>query len=199
MTVIGHGVLKREKQVVFNLFPCHGRFGFPSRSRFDEDIMTDIAGETIILNETGKGPFQVEAKAGSATFLMDEPVAAGGMGSGPNPYDLLSAAIGACSLMTVRLYASRKKWPLERVQVKVTHHRGNLNDKDRFVREIQLTGQLDDAQRARLREIAMHCPVSITMERGSDIETILLPPEASLGVPTNRCEHARDMHEACEE
>jgi putative redox protein len=161
--------------------------------------MTDTAGETIILNETGKGAFQVEAKAGSTIFLMDEPVAAGGMASGPNPYDLLSAAIGACSLMTVRLYASRKKWPLERAQVKVTHHRDNLNAKDRFVREILLTGKLDEAQRAKLLEISLHCPVSVTMERGSIIETTLLPPEASLGSPTNRCEHARDMNEACEE
>jgi putative redox protein len=161
--------------------------------------MTDVAGETIVLNETGNGPFQVQAKGGSGTFLIDEPAAAGGMGSGPNPYDLLSAAIGACSLMTMRLYARRKQLPLERIEVKVTHHRDNLKDKDRFVREIQLTGALDSAQRTKLLEIAMRCPVHMTMERGSEMETILLPPETKVGAPTNRCEHARDMNEACDE
>src|ERR1700722_17827293 len=140
--------------------------------------MTDAAGETIVLNETGNGPFQVQAKAGSGTFLIDEPVAAGGMGSGPNPYDLLSAAIGACSLMTVRLYARRQKWPLEHVRMKVTHHRDNLKDRDRFVREIELPGPLDEAQRARLLAISLRCPVHLTMERGADIETVLLPPDA---------------------
>jgi putative redox protein len=66
--------------------------------------MSDVAGETIVVDETGKGDFQVEVKAGTSSFLMDEPVQAGGLGSGPNPYDLLSAAIGACALMTIRLY-----------------------------------------------------------------------------------------------
>lgn len=116
-------------------------------------------GETIVVDETGRGVFQVEVKAGTSTFLMDEPVAAGGLGSGPNPYDLLSSAIGACTLMTIRLYARRKAWPLEKVRVKVTHHRDNLQDKDRFVREIELIGSLDGTQRARLLDIAMRCPV----------------------------------------
>jgi hypothetical protein len=58
-------------------------------------------------------------KAGTSSFLMDEPVQAGGLGSGPNPYDLLSAAIGACALMTIRLYARREQWPLEGVRLKV--------------------------------------------------------------------------------
>jgi putative redox protein len=88
--------------------------------------------------------------------------------------------------------------PLERIEVKVTHHRDNLKDKDRFVREIQLTGPLDPAQRAKLLEIAMRCPVHMTMERGSEMVTILLPLEAKVGAPTNRCEHARDMNEACD-
>ena len=105
--------------------------------------MTDVAGETIILEETKAGRFQVEAKAGTSSFLIDEPVAAGGTGLGPNPYDLLSAAIGSCSLMTIRLYAARKNWPLEHIRVKVTHYRDSLTTHDRFVREIQLVGPLD--------------------------------------------------------
>jgi len=157
--------------------------------------VADLAGETIVLDETKKGSFQVEARAGSSTFLIDEPVAAGGKGSGSNPYDLLSAAIGSCSLMTIRLYAARKNWPLERVRVKVTHHRDDLKDRDRFVREIQLIGPLDEAQRTRLLAISMRCPVHLTMERGSEVETVLMPETPA--VPTTLCEHARDMNEAC--
>src|SRR6202035_439549 len=112
--------------------------------------MSDIAGETILVDETGKGDFQVEVKAGTSSFLMDEPAKAGGLGSGPNPYDLLSAAIGACALMTIRLYARRKQWPLQCVRLKVTHHRDSLQANDRFVREIELVGPLSDVQRTRL-------------------------------------------------
>src|SRR3984957_20129351 len=121
--------------------------------------MSDVAGETILVDETGKGDFQAGVKAGPSSFWRDEPVQAGGLGSGPNPYDLLSAAIGACALMTIRLYARRKQWPLQRVRLKVTHHRDNLQAKDRFVREIELVGPLSDAQRTRLVEISMQCPV----------------------------------------
>jgi putative redox protein len=108
--------------------------------------MSDVAGETIVVDETGKGDFQDEVKPGTSTFLMDEPVQAGGLGSGPNPYDLLSAAIGACASMTIRLYARPKQWPLERVRLKVAHHRDSLQAKDRFVPEIESIGPLDEAQ-----------------------------------------------------
>ena len=156
------------------------------------------AGETIVVDETGSGAFQVEVKAGTSTFLMDEPIAAGGLGSGPNPYDLLSSAIGACTLMTIRLYARRKEWPLERVRVKVTHYRDNLQTKDHFVREIELIGAIDVQQRARILDIAMRCPVHLTMERGSIVETKLV--EEPLGITaTTLCEHARDIVEACDE
>lgn len=156
------------------------------------------AGETIVVDETGLGAFQVEVKAGTSTFLMDEPVAAGGLGSGPNPYDLLSSAIGACTLMTIRLYARRKDWPLERARVKVTHYRDNLQTKDHFLREIELIGTIDLDQRARLLDIAMRCPVHLTMERGSIMETKLVeePLEATA---TTLCEHARDVDEACDQ
>jgi len=160
--------------------------------------MSDGAGETILVDETGKGDFQVEVKAGTSSFLMDEPVQAGGLGSGPNPYDLLSAAIGACALMTIRLYARRKQWPLQRVRLKVTHHRDNLQAKDRFVREIELIGPLSDVQRTRLVEISMQCPVHLTMERGSIVETKLVETPLH-AMPTTLCEHARDANEACEQ
>lgn len=159
--------------------------------------MSNTGGETIVVDETGRGQFQVEVKAGSATFLMDEPVEAGGLGSGPNPYDLLGSALGACTLMTIRLYARRKQWPVEHVRVKVTHFRDSLTAKDKFAREIELVGPLDDAQRARLLDIAMRCPVHLTLDRGSNIETRLAPMAAA--APTTLCEHARDANEACEQ
>ena len=161
-------------------------------------MTSELTGETVVIDETGVGAFQVEIHAGSSSFLVDEPIKAGGLGSGPNPYDLLSAAIGSCTLMTIRLYVRRKQWPLEHVRVKVTHHRDSLETKDRFVREIELVGALDDAQRARIYEISMRCPVHMTMERGSIMETKLVEP-AMTAVPRTLCEHARDTSEACSE
>jgi putative redox protein len=159
--------------------------------------MIESQGETVVIDETGVGPFQVEAKAGSATFLIDEPLEVGGDGSGPNPYDLLSAALGACTLMTVRLYARRKALPLHRVRVVVTHHRPALGAKDRFEREIELQGDLDETQRAKILAIAMRCPVHLTLERGSEIETRLVPPPAPASAMTLG-HHARDIAEAGE-
>jgi len=159
--------------------------------------MNEPLGETIVIDETGIGLFQVEVKAASATFLVDEPLQAGGDGSGPNPYDLLSAALGACTLMTVRLYARRKALPLQRVRVMVTHHRPGLGAKDRFEREIELHGDLDEVQRAKILDIAMHCPVHLTLERGSEIETRLVPPPAP-AAPMTLGHHARDIAAAGE-
>lgn len=156
-------------------------------------------GETVVVDETGLGRFQVEARIGSTAFLIDEPVAAGGLGSGPNPYDLLSAALGSCTAMTIRLYAQRKAWPLSHVRVRAAHHRGALTARDAFNLDIALEGDLDETQRARLMEIAQHCPVHLTLARGADVAARLAPPEARLdsGAQT-RGAHMRNMVEACE-
>ena len=153
--------------------------------------------ETLVIDETKAGTFQVKVTAGSSTFLVDEPAAVGGLDSGPNPYDLISAAVGSCSLMTMRLYADRKKWPLERIRVKVTHHRDGLAGRDRFLREIQLFGALDEAQRARIVAISKRCPVHLTIERGSDVETVLLPNTPMDDPAIGSCEHMLNMSEAC--
>jgi putative redox protein len=159
----------------------------------------DAVGEAIVIDETGLGRYQVEARAGSSTFLIDEPIAAGGLGSGPNPYDLLGSALGSCTLMTVRLYADRKKWPLARVRVRVTHHRSALQARDVFAREIILEGPLDDTQKSRLIEVAERCPVHLTLHRGADVETTLVPGDQPLpDKPPTGCEHMKDMEEACE-
>lgn len=154
--------------------------------------------ETVLVAETGLGKYQVEARVGDAAFLIDEPVAVGGLGGGPNPYNLLASALGACTTMTIRLYANRKGWPLTKVRAAVRHSRTGLNARDSFALEITLEGPLDDTQRARLMEIAERCPVHLTLARGSDVKASLLPPPpapdpAAVGGPA----HMQCMLEAC--
>jgi putative redox protein len=153
-------------------------------------------GEGLVVAETGRGRFQVEAKTAASAFLIDEPIPDGGLGSGPGPYDLLSAALGACTAMTVRLYAERKGWPLKRVEVSVLHHRATLAARDLFDRTIDLQGPLDEEQRRKLMQIAERCPVHLTLERGADVRTTLSAAEPAPPQPA-ASEHMRDMEEAC--
>jgi putative redox protein len=159
---------------------------------------TNAAGEAVIVDETAAGLFQVQVKSGSSKFLVDEPVAVGGLGSGPTPYDLLSAALGSCTLMTIRLYATRKNLALSRVRVKVTHHRTGLEARDVFVREIALEGELDDAQKAKLLEIAERCPVHVSLHRSSDVQTRLVQTEPLMDNEASiNGEHMKIMEETC--
>ena len=154
--------------------------------------------ETITVTETGLGKYQVEARVGASALLIDEPVSAGGLGSGPNPYDLLGAALGACTTMTIRLYANRKGWPLKRVETLVRHSRAGLNAKDRFELDIALEGDIDAEQRARVLEIAERCPVHLTLARGSDVAARLMPvAEARAIRPDDGPAHMECMREAC--
>ena len=155
--------------------------------------------DAVTVTETGVGRYQVEVMAGGAAFLADEPVAAGGLGSGPNPYDLLASALGACTAMTLRLYASRKGWPLERVTVRVLHTRFGPQRRDRFAREITLVGGLEADQARRLLEIADRCPVHRTLEQGSEIISVLAqPPALDVGEESGEG-HMRDMVDACQD
>lgn len=114
-----------------------------------------------------------EITAGSHRFMADEPSGLGGDDAGPDPYSLLLSALGACTAMTLQLYARRKQWPLENVEIRLTNQRMHAVDcqectsKDGFItrieRRIELTGPLDDQQRARLLEIARLCPVHKTL------------------------------------
>ena len=155
--------------------------------------------ETVVVEETGAGSFQVRVMAGSSTFLVDEPLDVGGLGTGPNPYDLLSAALGSCTAMTIRLYSRRKTWPLAQVRVAVTHHRDSLTTQDVFVRQIQLVGTLDDEQTKRIMDIAGKCPVHLTLERGSTVQTMLVSDEPMDNKVIASPEHMRDMDETCSE
>lgn len=154
----------------------------------------------VEVSETGQGRYQMKVRAGGLEFLADEPVEAGGQGSGPNPYQLISAALGACTAMTVRLYAERKGWALDSVEVRVLHRRDGLDAKDRFARELVLQGSLTHEQRARLKEIAEKCPVHRTLERGSDVTTVLADnPLDGRDPDPGSDDHFHDMCEACED
>jgi uncharacterized OsmC-like protein/alpha-beta hydrolase superfamily lysophospholipase len=134
---------------------------------------------SVVVSETRAGKFQQTIRTGRHTLVADEPVAVGGLDSGPNPYDLLLAGLGACTAMTLRLYAERKQLPLERVSVKLAHSRIHAADcetcetkegmLDRIDKEITVAGALDDDARARLLEIAEKCPVNRTLKSEIDI------------------------------
>jgi len=145
---------------------------------------SEMAGDakTVVVRETGQGRFQQEVTVGAHRFLADEPVEVGGLDSGPGPYDLLLAGLGACTAMTLRLYAERKTLPLERVTVRLNHSRIHAADcadcetkegmLDRIERAISLRGTLDAEQRRRLLEIADKCPVHRTLTSEIDIRTV---------------------------
>lgn len=157
----------------------------------------DNVAEGVEVHETGGGRFQVEVSAAGIHFLADEPATVGGLGSGPTPYDLIGSALGACTAMTIRMYATRKAWPLASVVVRVLHRRDGLEAKDRFAREIVLEGELSADQRNRLLEIANRCPIHQTLERGSDVITVLAQQPLAGGLDPAPTEHLHDMIEAC--
>jgi putative redox protein len=149
--------------------------------RRDEQIEAGM----VLVRETGGGKFQQEILSGPHRFLADEPVKVGGLDSGPGPYDLLLAALGACTSMTLRLYADHKKLSLERVSVRLTHNKIHAEDclncetkegmVDRIDRSITMEGPLDAEQRKRLLEIADKCPVHRTLESEIEIRTFGQP------------------------
>jgi uncharacterized OsmC-like protein/fermentation-respiration switch protein FrsA (DUF1100 family) len=161
--------------------------------RADAPLRSDAQPGHVVVGETHEGNFQVEVEAGGARFLADEPVEVGGLGSGPTPYDLLSAGLGACTVMTLRLYARRKGLELDRIIVTVGHERqpGSGTD-DIFIREIRLEGDLTDEQRKRLMEIADRCPVHRTLEAGAAIRTSQAGDGASLQAVESPSQHAKD-------
>ena len=128
--------------------------------------------------------FAQEVTAGAHRLVADEPISAGGTDTGAGPYDLLLAALGACTSMTVALYARRKNWPLRAVTVKLRHAKvyaadcENCEQKDalldRIERELELEGTLTEEQRTRLVEIANKCPVHKTLTSQIDIRTRLV-------------------------
>jgi uncharacterized OsmC-like protein len=140
---------------------------------------------TVVVRETGKGEFQQEIISGPHRLVADEPAIRGGLDSGPNPYNLLLAALGACTTMTLRLYADRHQLPLMRTQVRLRHERIYAADCaecetksgmiDRIETAVTLEGDLNDQQRAQLMAIAEKCPVHRTLKSEIDIRTVEVP------------------------
>ena len=136
---------------------------------------------TVVVQETGEGRFTQRIAAGRHPLRADEPESVGGTNTGPTPYDLVLAGLGACTSMTMRMYAARKRWPLERVTVTLHHEKIHAEDcadcetkagkLDRIERRVAMEGDLDAEQRAKLMEIADKCPVHRTLHSEVLIET----------------------------
>jgi putative redox protein len=138
---------------------------------------------SVTVTEAGTGTYTQQITAGNHQLVADEPRPIGD-DAGPTPYDLLLAALGSCTSMTVRMYADRKGCPVERVRVTLRHSRIHAQDcadcetkigwVDQIDRAIELTGDLDDEQRQRLMQIAERCPVHQTLKSEVRITTSLL-------------------------
>jgi uncharacterized OsmC-like protein len=133
----------------------------------------------------GRGGFRTEVTAGPHTFILDEPLEAGGTNEGPTPYDALAAALGGCTAMTLHFYAKREKIPLEGVDIRVSHDRQHASDcadcveKESRIHvlqvEISVMGDdLTQEQKEKLLEIARRCPVAKTLGAQIRIEERLV-------------------------
>jgi len=138
----------------------------------------------VVVAETGQGRFTQDVRAGRHALRADEPTSVpGGLDTGAGPYDLVLAGLGACTSMTVRMYAERKGWPLERIAVRLRHQKIHARDcedcetkdgkLDEIDRTLELAGRLDADQRQRLLEIADKCPVHRTLTSEVEIRTDL--------------------------
>ena len=131
-----------------------------------------------------RGSFHTEVEAGPHRFVIDEPEEAGGSGAGPTPYDLVAAALGGCTSMTLHFYAKRENIPLEGVDVEVSHDRQHAKDCvdcastsgfiHRFTLKLRLHGPLSPEQREDLLRIARRCPVAKTMQNEIRVDDVLV-------------------------
>jgi uncharacterized OsmC-like protein/pimeloyl-ACP methyl ester carboxylesterase len=145
----------------------------------EDDLTTDKQ----VAVRIGTEKYVTEVKAGKHSLIADEPRSVGGKDLGPSPYELVAAGLGACTAMTLRMYADRKKWDLQEVTVHLSHIREHAPDSQQsgqstsmmstFERELDLEGNLDDKQKQRLLEIANRCPVHRTLEGEIGVRTRL--------------------------
>ncbi len=130
--------------------------------------------------ENGESVYAVDIEVSGFHLKGDEPVSSGGGGLGPAPYDTLLAALGECTAMTVRWYARQQGWPVEKVEVRLTHRKGAVDGRpgktDMFTKTLTVTGaKLTAEQRAKLLDVAKKCPVQRTLEGTPLIETRMAP------------------------
>ena len=151
----------------------------------EEEGARPAAGLGVVVTETGAGKFQNSVRVGGHHLIADEPVAAGGLDSGPTPYEYLAIALAGCTSMTLRIYAEHRKLALGQITVQVDHGKvpvehcddcgeaveGRTGKIDRFERSISVAGGADPALAAKLIEIASKCPVHRTLEAGAAVVT----------------------------
>jgi len=135
---------------------------------------------SVVVAGPGTG-FRTDVEVGGHHLVVDEPIAVGGSDAGPTPYEMLLAGLGACTVMTLRIYADRRKWPLERARVTLQHRKVHAQDcvdcdrkdtkMDVIDRVIVLEGALNDEQRTKLLEIAERCPVHQTLKGKIQVNT----------------------------
>jgi putative redox protein len=140
---------------------------------------------TVDVEESLTGRYMNSLRVGRHAWTADEPAAVGGNDAGPGPYELLLMALGACTSMTVRMYAERKQLPLKRVRVRLSHRKIHAQDcadcatkegmLDEITREIVLDGELTEEQRQKLLEIANKCPVHRTLTSEIKVRSKLAP------------------------
>ncbi len=148
-----------------------------------EQLRIDADGHQVAVHTGAKG-FRTEIVVGGHRLVADEPVSVGGTDAGPTPYDLVVAGLGACTSMTLRMYADRKEWPLAGATIRLSHQKIHATDctdcetdagrVDEIQREVTLHGDLDDDQRARLLAIADKCPVHRTLHGEIKVRTELV-------------------------
>lgn len=133
-----------------------------------ESVMSSV----VVVSENGLGRYQQAVQAGQHALIADEPVSVGGADAGPAPFDFIMSGLGACTSMTLRMYAERKSLPLKRVSVALIHDKVEIDGvmRDRIHRDITLEGDLSDEQRQRLLEIANKCPVHRALSQSIQLD-----------------------------
>jgi len=147
--------------------------------------MTTEPDNQVEVEETLTGKYTQNMRSGRHVLIADEPESAGGNDAGPGPYEYLLMGLGACTSMTIRMYAERKQLPLERVRVRLSHQKVHAQDcldcetregkVDEITREIILEGRLSGEQRQKLLDIANRCPVHRTLISEIKVRSKLVP------------------------
>lgn len=155
--------------------------GWVQRYLHLEQTNLDTRGEQLVGHLNTEDGFTTNLQTKHHTLIADEPAAVGGKNLGATPYEYLSAGLAACTAMTIKMYAARKKWDLQDVFVYISHNKQHVDDMGKRVyldvieKKLELVGELDEEQRRKLKEIASRCPVHRTLLSEVSIETELLP------------------------